>query len=351
MQFLLQQVCFETVLSPSATRSLNDSQIAVTFGGVGLHTHPHVPETDVEFVLKALIPMQVLYGIGLSLIKTSMIGLYWRLFGLKRSFRIVVYIVGVIVWGWGLSVALEAFLLCTPFESTWNQTIPGHCGNRTAAFIAAGVLNLLTDILVLSLPVTHIWKLQLRIGQKAGLIMVFSLGLLYVSTTLRFFYIMNLLTASSISAISIVRLVSLIHIDFTDATYTLTEPLMWTIIEQELALTTANLPLLRHIFAHILPRGWLASSRRKYNYNTNCQYRMNDSSRRREGDNLHNYNLRPMNPGVHQSDMSSSAPLKKNGMGATVGSVADDSDTELAAHGAPLDGIHVLREFQLESVG
>lgn len=58
-----------------------------------------VPITDVEFVLKAIITMQALYGIGLALVKTSMMGLYWRLFGSKTSFRIAVYIVGAVVWG------------------------------------------------------------------------------------------------------------------------------------------------------------------------------------------------------------------------------------------------------------
>lgn len=139
-----------------------------------------VPIADVKFVLKAIIPMQALYGIGLALVKTSMMGLYWRLFGSKTSFRTAVYIVGAIVWGWGLSIVLEVFLLCTPFEFNWNQAVAGHCANRNAAFVAAGVLNLMTDLLVLSLPVTHIWRLQLRTGQKIGLILVFSLGLLYV---------------------------------------------------------------------------------------------------------------------------------------------------------------------------
>lgn len=158
------------------------------------------------------------------------------------------------------------------------------------------------------------------------------------------------LTSSSISAISMVRVVSLLRVDFADATYTLPMLLMWSIVEEELALTTANLPLLRHVFSRILPRGWLNSSHRKSNYNTNSQYRRNDNSHRR-GDRSDNYNLTPVNLGVHESEVSSSAPLKrkKNGTDVTVGSAADDSDTELAVHGAPLDGIHVQREFRIGS--
>lgn len=140
-----------------------------------------VPFADIQYTLKAIIPMQALYAIALGLIKTSMMVLYWRLFGSKSSLRIAVCVVGAIVWGWALSIVLEAFLLCTPFEFNWDPTLPnGKCADRNAAFVAAGVLNMATDFMVLSLPITYIWKLQLRTGQKVGLILVFGLGLLYV---------------------------------------------------------------------------------------------------------------------------------------------------------------------------
>jgi hypothetical protein len=50
-----------------------------------------------------------------------------------------------------------------------------------------------------------------------------------------------------------VRVFNPISIDFTDATYNLPMPLMWSIIEGQLAIVAANLPILLHVFATILP--------------------------------------------------------------------------------------------------
>lgn len=128
-----------------------------------------------------IIVCQILYGIGLSLVKTSMMALYIKLFGTKSSIRIAIYVTGAIVWAWGLSIILESFLICQPIEFNWNPMLPGgECGNRNAAFVVAGVLNMVTDLMVMSLPIPYIWNLQLPVGRKIGLSVAFSLGLLYV---------------------------------------------------------------------------------------------------------------------------------------------------------------------------
>lgn len=126
-----------------------------------------------------IIVCQCLYGVGLALVKTSMMILYYKLFGTKESMRVAIYATGAIVWLWALSIVLESFLICQPIPYNWNPTIPGGgCGNRNAAFVVAGVLNMVTDLMVMALPIPYIIKLQLPIGRKVGLIVAFSLGLL-----------------------------------------------------------------------------------------------------------------------------------------------------------------------------
>jgi len=129
-----------------------------------------------------IIPCQILYGIGLGLIKTSMMVLFLKLFGTKLGLRIAIYITGAIVWGWALSIVLESFLICTPIGFNWNPMVPGgRCGDRNAAFVAAGVLNMVTDLMVMALPLKYVWELQLPVGRKIGLSVAFCIGLLFVS--------------------------------------------------------------------------------------------------------------------------------------------------------------------------
>ncbi|OBT73420.1 hypothetical protein VF21_08095 [Pseudogymnoascus sp. 05NY08] len=105
---------------------------------------------DIKYTLKIIIPCQALYGVCLALVKSSMMVLYYRLFGTKDSFRIAICITGAIVWAWAISIVLESFLLCSPVEFNWNPTLPsGKCGNRNVAFVMAGVLNMVTDLMVM----------------------------------------------------------------------------------------------------------------------------------------------------------------------------------------------------------
>ena len=129
-----------------------------------------------------LLPFEVLYATTLCLTKSSIISFYLRIFGPARTFRISAYIsIGVLI-AWALSIILEAFLLCRPLAYNWDSTIEGVCGNRSKVYISAGALNVVTDFMVMALPIPHIFGLQLRIKKKLGLVLMFSLGLLFVTS-------------------------------------------------------------------------------------------------------------------------------------------------------------------------
>lgn len=101
-----------------------------------------------------------------------------RIFGSTRSFRISAYVaIGVLIM-WAMSVVLETFLLCRPLAYNWDTSIKGTCGDRNTVYVSAGALNVVTDFMVMSLPVPHILKLQLAMRKKLGLLLMFSLGLL-----------------------------------------------------------------------------------------------------------------------------------------------------------------------------
>jgi hypothetical protein len=78
-----------------------------------------------------------------------------------------------------LSVLLETFLLCTPVEFNWDKTITtGTCNKGSnIAFILAGTTNLAIDVFVVLLPMPTIWRLQLPMDRKIGIMAMFSLGI------------------------------------------------------------------------------------------------------------------------------------------------------------------------------
>ena len=79
---------------------------------------------------------------------------------------------------WALSVVLETFFLCRPFKYNWEPVGKHTCGNRVATYIASGGMNLITDLMVLSLPIPMVWALQIPRRNKIILLGVFGVGLL-----------------------------------------------------------------------------------------------------------------------------------------------------------------------------
>ncbi|CZR51597.1 uncharacterized protein PAC_01474 [Phialocephala subalpina] len=197
----------------------------VIAGGVGRHTADINP-LDVVKTLKLILPFEALYGITLCLIKSSIICFYFRIFGKTKSFRISAFVVLAFIICWALSVVLETFLLCRPVAYNWDTSIKGTCGDRNTVYVSAGALNVITDFMVMSLPIPHILSLQLKLKKKLGLLLMFSLGLF-------------------ITIISIIRIKSLQVISFTDPTYTLPMGLLWTTLEPCLCIINANLPMVR----------------------------------------------------------------------------------------------------------
>ena len=72
---------------------------------------------------------------------------------------------------------------CTPREKIWNPLFQGgKCPiDIHAANLPSGIVNLISDIIILALPQWVIWNLNMPRRKKMGLSLLFTIGLLYVS--------------------------------------------------------------------------------------------------------------------------------------------------------------------------
>jgi hypothetical protein len=74
---------------------------------------------------------------------------------------------------------LISFLICHPVQMNWNLlTLGGKCGNQTVAFAATGVMDVITDLLILILPIPIVLKIELPRANKIALLVIFCLGIL-----------------------------------------------------------------------------------------------------------------------------------------------------------------------------
>ena len=88
----------------------------------------------------------------------------------------------------------------------------------------------------------------------------------------------------STSIVSIIRMKALVDLDLADATYQLPLPLMWSVVEPELALVCANLPLTRPALSRLLG-GLFGDSQQQYAVSDTPNRQFN-----RLGDNLGSMN-------------------------------------------------------------
>ena len=111
--------------------------------------------------------------------KTSLVLLYYRLFGIVRYYAYIVLGAWIIVLLYWIVLMCVVIFECRPVAFFWDKSIKGgKCINITSCYRWAGVANLLIDLLVLLLPLPMIWRLQLSTRQKVSLSAVFLLGIL-----------------------------------------------------------------------------------------------------------------------------------------------------------------------------
>ena len=129
---------------------------------------------------KHLLAIEYVYLIGVNVPKLAILALYRRLFPNKRL-RIIVYILAVILIGLIISTVIVASVACRPYAANWDHKLPGAvCIDKEAFFIYSSLPNIITDVVMLALPMPVVWKLHTSARMKVGLTATFIVGSLYV---------------------------------------------------------------------------------------------------------------------------------------------------------------------------
>lgn len=82
---------------------------------------------------------------------------------------------GIIVV-YGLWAVLSAIFNCLPVNAFWDVTITGGCIPKGFLWYFNAGMNIVTDLLILALPLPVLSHLQLRPRQKIGIFLVFATG-------------------------------------------------------------------------------------------------------------------------------------------------------------------------------
>ena len=82
---------------------------------------------------------------------------------------------GVVV-AWCLVVLFMNIFSCVPVNGYWNYSLKARCLNPAKFYIGVAVPNVVTDVVILALPIRMVLRLQADVIQKIALIITFLTG-------------------------------------------------------------------------------------------------------------------------------------------------------------------------------
>lgn len=141
--------------------------------------------------------------------------------------------VGIFVLCYSITTIFTNIFQCTPVDSNWDASIVAHCVDLNTALVVLSSINVLTDFIILVLPMPLIWRLKTSIRRKMQLTSIFLLGIF-------------------VSIVSMVRVVYVETLSFTDVAWLNSYAAMWSVVETCVAIVVACLPVMRPVFNQLV---------------------------------------------------------------------------------------------------
>lgn len=127
--------------------------------------------------------VECLYVASIALTKISMLLLYLRLFP-GDQLRLAVKMVLAFTTAWGIAILFANVFACSPisyFWTQWDGEHKGECVNNDQLLWAHALINIVLDAVIIALPMPTLFKLNMNWRKKAGVIVMFAIGIVYVS--------------------------------------------------------------------------------------------------------------------------------------------------------------------------
>ncbi|WQF81087.1 hypothetical protein CDEST_06101 [Colletotrichum destructivum] len=215
---------------------------SVVIGGAGHDIGVLDPEVHVSHFVKIFLAAQVMYASELLAIKLSIIVLMQRIFSLSSSwFRTTSWLAVGLSCAWALYTGLLGFVICRPVRSAWDISVAKTgCGDYTVAFSAVAVFDIVTDVVIVVLPIRVVSGLQMARAHKLALYVVFGAGFVTI-------------------IFSGVRLYYTLTADFVNITRGFASASVSGVLQSGIAVMVASSPMLRPVFDRTIVR-WFSLS-------------------------------------------------------------------------------------------
>ncbi|KAJ5780428.1 hypothetical protein N7457_005588 [Penicillium paradoxum] len=211
---------------------------------IGIHARDIPKDYDAKLGRTWEFANQLLYNPALTTVKLAIILFLRRLNSHSRVVNYLIWSSFVVVIGLFIAVLLVDIFQCNPVSYVYDKSIQGSCINQSAFFIATAAVNLISDLMVLSIPIIITARLQMPLRRKIAVCVILCLGGI----------------ATGVGVWRIILIVqSYMHLA-TDPDPTYSIAICSSAVEVNVAIVTACAPSMKAIASRYLPK-LLGSSR------------------------------------------------------------------------------------------
>ncbi|KAF6808618.1 hypothetical protein CPLU01_15648 [Colletotrichum plurivorum] len=200
--------------------------LAIGQAGAGRHVWA-LGIDDIVRTTQLLYIYSFISCVAILVTKMSILLFYWRVFmGNQLSFRISFWLGAFLVGSYPVYFMITIGFCCSPLSHYWTQFkgTEGTCIDVGRFFLILAIINLITDVILLVIPVPEILKLQMTKDKKIGVCGILGLG-------------------SFVCIASAVRVHHLgVFASATDITWMMGPVAIWSSVEPSVGIVSACLP-------------------------------------------------------------------------------------------------------------
>lgn len=128
----------------------------------------------------------VMYGPTAFLTKMTLLWIMTRVFSPFKKSVIFIYVFLVLMLLYYIPAVIVKIRICMPIAKFWEQDLPGSCLDQSAIIMADAVVSVVSDLIILILPLPLTMRLQLPHKKKMRVMgMLGAGGLACASSVIR----------------------------------------------------------------------------------------------------------------------------------------------------------------------
>ncbi|KJZ73135.1 hypothetical protein HIM_07519 [Hirsutella minnesotensis 3608] len=211
--------------------------------GLGKHNAALAPDKLILSIKWQSLATRI-YILDMIFVKLS-IGIFLLRLAVWTAYKWILRICLVVFALWGLGLFFWNSFQCNPVEKLWDFRIEyGYCAGPYATVswaIALSIMNILSDWVYALLPVPMVWNINMTKQAKITVIVLLGLGIFAsIATVVRFKYLNGLN-------------------QWNDLSYSLTDAVVWTLIEPGVAILATSLATIRPLLRILQIKGFKSS--------------------------------------------------------------------------------------------